>query len=60
MNVKIMSLLCSQCVHVAFVYFVQVLYVHIMFKKYQEHVIIIFVRGEKHNKKTCEDENTSF
>jgi len=38
MNVKIMSFLCSKNVHVMSVYYVQLLYVHIMFKKCQEHV----------------------
>ena len=60
MNVKTMSLLCSQCVHVTFVYYVQLLYVHIMFKTFQEHVKIIFVMDQKQNKKICEVENTSF
>jgi len=35
-------------------------YVHIMFKKCQEHIKIIFVRDQKQNKKICENENNSF
>jgi len=55
MNVKIMSFLGSKYVHVMSVYYVQLLHVHIIFKKCQEHVKIISVRDQKQNKKNCED-----
>jgi len=32
MNVKIINLLCSNCIHVMSVDYVQLLYIHIMFK----------------------------
>jgi len=42
------------------VYYVQLLYVHIMLQKCQEHVKTIFIKDRKQNKKIYEDENTSF
>jgi len=60
MNVKIMSLLGSKYVHVKSVYYVQLLYIHMMLKKCQKRVNIIFVRDQKQNKNICADENTSF
>ena len=43
-----------------FVYYVQPLYIVIVFKKIQKHVKIIFIRDQKQNKKFCEDENIQF
>jgi len=50
-NVKIMSIFCSVYVHIMSVYYVQLLYVHIMLNKCQEHVKIIFVKDQKQNNK---------
>jgi len=38
MNVKIMSLLCSKCVHVMPVYYVQFLYVQKMSRTHQNYI----------------------
>jgi len=43
-----------------FVYYVQPLYILIVFKKIQKHVKIIFIRDQKQNKNFCEDENIQF
>jgi len=43
-----------------FVYYVQPLYILIVFKKIQKHVKIIFIRDQKQNKFFCEDENIQF
>ena len=43
-----------------FVYYVQPLYILIVFKKIQKHVKIIFIRDQKQNKIFCEDENIQF
>jgi len=42
------------------VYYIRHLYVHIMFKKCQKHVKIIYFKDEKQNKTFCEDENIQF
>jgi len=41
-------------------YYVQLLYIHIMFKKCQKNVKIILIRGQKQKNKYCEDENILF
>jgi len=46
-----MRLLCLKCIYVMSVYYVQLFYIHIMFKKYQEHVKVIFVRAKNKTKK---------
>jgi len=43
-----------------FVYYVQPLYILIVFKKIQKHVKIIFIRDQKQNKFFREDENIQF
>jgi len=43
-NVKFITLLCSNYIHFIFVYDVQPSYIHTTFKKYQKHVKIIFIR----------------
>ena len=43
-----------------FVYYVQPLYILIVFKKIQKHVKIIFIRDQKQNKLFYEDENIQF
>jgi len=40
-----------------YLYYVQPLYILIVFKKIQKHVKIIFIRDQKQNKIFCEDEN---
>jgi len=51
MNVKIISLLCTKYVHVMAIYYVQLLYFHIMFKKCHDHNKIILVRDKKNKTK---------
>jgi len=43
-----------------FVYYVQLLYILIVFKKIQKHVKIIFIRDQKQNNFFYEDENIQF
>ena len=43
-----------------YLYYVQPLYILIVFKKIQKHVKIIFIRDQKQNKNFCEDENIQF
>ena len=43
-----------------FVYYVQPLYILIVFKKSQKHVKIIFIRDQKQNNFFSEDENIQF
>jgi len=42
------------------IYYIRHLYIHIMFKKYEKHIKIIFIKDRKQNKKFCEDENIQF
>jgi len=42
------------------VYYIRHLYIHIMFKKCQKHVKIIFIKDQKQNKILCEDEKILF
>jgi len=42
------------------VYYIRHLYIHIMFKKCQKHVKIIFIKDQKQNIFFCEDENIQF
>jgi len=42
------------------VYYIRHLYIHIMFKKCEKHVKIIFIKDEKQNKFFYEDENIQF
>ena len=42
------------------VYYIRHLYIHIIFKKYQEHIKIISIKNQKENKKIWKDENIQF
>jgi len=57
---SLMTLLCSNCIHVMSDYYIRHLYIHIMFKKCQKHVKIISIKDQKQNKFFCEDENIQF
>ena len=45
--------------YIMFVYYVQPLYILIVFKKFK-NMSIIFIRDQKQNKFFCEDENIQF
>jgi len=42
------------------VYYIRHLYIHMMLKKCQKHVKIIYFKDEKQNNFFCEDENIQF
>jgi hypothetical protein len=46
-NINVMNLLYSRCVYVMPIYYVNLLYVRIMLKKWEGHVKIIYVRDQK-------------